>query len=426
MTETLPSPVPLGLEPSFGFGDRIGLATPGHVAAALRSDSGIAPVFCQQSIREMDRTGRSAEQVMQEAQRGVVDAGWDAPFGADADHLKTREDVNRTMAAGFTLFTIDPSDYVDRHADDYGEDEIRTRYAGLRDEAPWVETYAGQSIPLPTSTVVEIDELAMQRAAVKYARAVNYSIELAEYINVAHEANGSAYEIELSIDETEQPTSLAEHYIIAEHCLATEMKLVSLAPRFVGALEKGVDYIGDPDALGRSLRDHAAIAQLLGPYKLSLHSGSDKLSMYPALARATKGRFHVKTAGTSYLEALRVAAHHERALFRRICEFARAHYETDKATYHVHATLADAPAPAEISDDRELEQAYLECWEDVPEGRGFTAPGRQILHCTFGSVLTDDKLGPALHQCLLDHNEAYDEFLALHFGKHLDALKRGM
>ena len=89
------------------------------------------------------------------------------------------------------------------------------------------------------------------------------------------------------------------------------MKLVSLAPRYIGDFEKGVDYKGDVAALERSLRDHAAIAELLGPYKLSLHSGSDKLSMYPALARATKGRFHVKTAGTSYLEALRVVARHE-------------------------------------------------------------------------------------------------------------------
>ena len=95
------------------------------------------------------------------------------------------------------------------------------------------------------------------------------------------------------------------------------MKLVSLAPRYIGDFEKGVDYKGDVAALERSLRDHAAIAEMLGPYKLSLHSGSDKLSIYPALARATKGRFHVKTAGTSYLEALRVVARHDAGLFRR-------------------------------------------------------------------------------------------------------------
>ena len=117
------------------------------------------------------------------------------------------------------------------------------------------------------------------------------------------------------------------------------MKLVSLAPRFVGTLEKGVDYIGDVAAFEESLRDHQAIAELLGPYKLSLHSGSDKLSIYPALARATGGRFHVKTAGTSYLEALRVVAGTMRRCSARICEFSRVRYDIDKATYHVHATL---------------------------------------------------------------------------------------
>ncbi len=177
------------------------------------------------------------------------------------------------------------------------------------------------------------------------------------------------------------------------------MKLVSLAPRYIGDFEKGVDYKGDVAALERSLRDHAAIAEMLGPYKLSLHSGSDKLSMYPALARATKGRFHVKTAGTSYLEALRVVARHDAALFRRIVDFARGRYDTDKATYHVSATLALGPAGRRRSPTRPSWSGST--WRTGPTsraGRGFTSPGRQILHCTFGSVLTDPELGPAVRR----------------------------
>jgi hypothetical protein len=201
------------------------------------------------------------------------------------------------------------------------------------------------------------------------------------------------------------------------------MKLVSLAPRFVGTLEKGVDYIGDVAEFERSLRDHHAISELLGPYKLSLHSGSDKLAIYPALARATGGRFHVKTAGTSYLEALRVVAIHDAALFRSICEFARLRYDTDRATYHVHATLESVPPPTPLTDGERLEEIYLERWGDVAAGHGFTAPGRQILHCTFGSVLTDESLGPALRDCLSEHSDTYTEVLALHFEHHLRALQ---
>src|SRR3954471_23072194 len=100
--------VTLGLEPSFGFGDRIGLATPGHVEAMRRSGAGIAPIFPQQSIREMARTGRSPATVMDDALNGMRQAGWDGPTGADADHLKTFEDVDATAAVGFTFFTIDP------------------------------------------------------------------------------------------------------------------------------------------------------------------------------------------------------------------------------------------------------------------------------------------------------------------------------
>ena len=111
-------------------------------------------------------------------------------------------------------------------------------------------------------------------------------------------------------DETPQPTTLAEHWIIAEQCLTRGMKLVSLAPRYIGDFEKGVDYKGNLADFERSLADHVAVMEQLGPYKLSLHSGSDKLSIYTSFARITKGKWHVKTAGTSYLEMLRVVARH--------------------------------------------------------------------------------------------------------------------
>src|SRR3954454_544502 len=109
----------LGLQPSFGFGDRIGLATPGHVEAMRRAGSGIAPIFAQQSIREMTRTGRTPRDVVKTAVLGMTQCNWTHVSGADADHLKTPADVDVTSAADFTFYTIDPSDEVDGNADDY-------------------------------------------------------------------------------------------------------------------------------------------------------------------------------------------------------------------------------------------------------------------------------------------------------------------
>ena len=415
-----------GLRPSFGFGDRLGLATPGHVEAMRRAGAGIAPIFPQQSIREMARTRRTPRQVMDDALDGARRAGWTGPIGADADHLKTPADVDATAAVGFTFFTIDPSDHVDPHADNYDDATLRAKFAEVKGEIDWFGRYLDESASLPNGTTIALDERACLRAAVKYGRALNHAIALAKHICKVSDAAGRDHEIELSVDETEQPTTLAEHFIIADQCVKNGMKLVSLAPRFLGDFEKGVDYKGDVAALERSLEDHAAIAEAVGPYKLSLHSGSDKLSIYSALARATKGRFHVKTAGTSYLEALRVVARHDPDLFRRVIDFARGRYDVDKATYHVSATLASAATPSEVTDPVELERQYLELWADVPPGRGFTAPGRQILHCTFGSVLTDPALGPAVRGVVERHVDTYTEILADHFGRHLDALRAGM
>ncbi|NTW43287.1 MAG: hypothetical protein HGB14_02370, partial [Anaerolineaceae bacterium] len=105
----------LGLTPSFGFGDRLGLATPGHIAAVQGTD--FAPIFAQQSVRENDRTGRTPLQVMNDAKRAVDEVGWKGPWGADADHLKTLEDLPPFVDAGYTFFTIDPGKYVDNDAD---------------------------------------------------------------------------------------------------------------------------------------------------------------------------------------------------------------------------------------------------------------------------------------------------------------------
>jgi hypothetical protein len=179
----------------------------------------------------------------------------------------------------------------------------------------------------------------------------------------------------------------------------------------VGRFEKGVDYIGDLAQLETAIANHLAVAAAAGDYKLSLHSGSDKFSVYPVAARLGGRRVHVKTAGTSYLEALRVAAMHEPGLFRRILGFARSRYEADKATYHVSARLEKVLIPDHLADGQL--PASLDQFDT-----------REALHVTYGSVLTAEDgamFKTPLLAALKMHEEAYAEVLRKHIGRHLAA-----
>ena len=418
-------PRPLGLRPSFGFGDRLGLATTGHAKALASRAQDILPIFCQQSIREMERTGRSAAMVMDDALRGAFRAGWTGPCGADADHLKTPADVDVTAAEGFCFFTIDPSDHVDQHVDDDAPGRVEEKFQALIDDkvegaSDFLALYKGQRYTLKTgqgTETVTLDEAALKRAAVKYGRALAHIRAMALHIGAT--MGERPWEIEVSVDETEQPTSVAEHLFIALELRRRDVPVVSLAPRFVGRFEKGVDYIGDPRELRRTMALHAAVARRCGPYKLSLHSGSDKFSVYPHLGALSGGLFHVKTAGTSYLEALRAAARTDAEFFRDVVSFCRDRYRTDRATYHVSAELDMAGDPSVLSPG-EMEQVYLN--DD---------PGRQILHVTFGSVLTTRGAdgAPLFRERLMDILESnrnlYDDMLERHFAAHLRPLLDG-
>ncbi len=416
-------PAPLGLGASAGCGDRLGLATPGHIRAARAVGGRIGTIFAQQSIREMTRTGRSPDQVMDDATWGIFQEGWRAGIGADADHLKTADDIDRCAAAGFTFFTFDPGAHVDPAADADDQAALRAKYAGL----PWPDlattahdlqtAYVGKRIAVEDRSLA-LDEGTLLRAAVKYGRAVAHVAAL--YRHLAALRPAGAFEVEVSVDETDTPTSHAEHLFIARELRRLGVRWVSLAPRYVGSFEKGVDYIapgarrpeeGTTAAFAADFAGHAAIARALGPYKLSLHSGSDKFSIYGSAAELARGLVHLKTAGTSYLEALRAAAAFDPALFREILAFAIARYETDKASYHVSARLAAAPRPEALAD-RDL-PGLLEHFD-----------ARQMLHVTFGSVLTTPALKDRLMAGLARHEEAYYDVLERHFIRHLTPLKR--
>jgi len=413
-------PRTLDTQTSAGLGDRLGLATPGHVRAVRRVGGGIAPIFPQQSIREMARTNRTPVEVMDDATWGMFAEGWKDGTGADADHLKTTEDIDATLAVGFTFFTIDPSAHVDSGADTDDLATLRTKVAAL----PWAELedseaglrkrYVGQSFTVEHLRVA-FDEAVVLRAAAKYGKAVSHVAKMSRYL--LKTAGTRPVELEVSVDETDTPTSPAEHYWVASELRRLGVAWVSLAPRFVGRFEKGVDYIGNLDELETDVAAHAAIARHFGPYKLSLHSGSDKFSVYPIAARLAKGLVHLKTAGTSYLEALRTLAALDPGMFRAIYAFARERYDTDKATYHVSAELAKAPAAAAVPES-EL-PGLLEHFH-----------AREILHVTFGSVLKETnpdgslRFKDRLFSLLRANPESYAANLEKHFVKHLQPFAR--
>lgn len=410
-------PTLLGLQPSFGFGDRLGLATPGHVralraVAALRQEgvTALRPYYAQQSVRENARTRRTPQQVLDDAMWGLFQEGWRDPWGADADHLKTPEEVDAFVAAGYTFYTVDPGEYVDNSA-------TMARPAVLADKVqalPWdvledtpgdMELrYLERSFDLGDAALT-FDRLHLYRAAAKYGRAVAHAARM--YRHIVGRLGEGRFEFEVSVDETETPTSPEEHWYIASELRRLGVRWVSLAPRFVGRFEKGVDYLGDPDIFAAEFARHVAIARALGPYKISLHSGSDKLTVYPIVAQLGGGLVHVKTAGTSYLEALRTVAQVDPALFREILAFARTRYRSDRASYHVSARLGRVPAPRSLDD-----AALLGLFEQFD--------ARQVLHVTFGSVL--ERFGERLLATLRTHEEAYYARLEAHLKRHLAAL----
>ena len=401
----------IGLKKSAGCGDRLGLATAGHIRAIRKTQ--LYPILAQQSVRENERTGRPPQTVMDDAMWGVFQEGWRKGFGADADHLKTTADVDAFVAAGYTFYTIDPGEHVDNSADNASPEHLSQKVEIL----PWdlmestpadlKRALLGKKIDLKNFSL-RITEEELMRSAAKYGRVIAYTTAM--YRHLVEQMNDRPFELEVSVDETESVTTIAEHIYIASELRRLDIQWVSLAPRYVGTFEKGVDYIGDLTEFEKSFERHVAVARALGPYKLSIHSGSDKFSIYPAASRLAGELIHLKTAGTSYLEALRTVSKLKPDFFREILDYAIDRYPSDRASYHVSAEIAQIPDIKTLSD-RELPDLF----------ENFHA--REVLHVTYGSVINHAHLRAPLFETLRLHEEAYSKILETHFDKHFSAFK---
>ena len=398
-----------GRKVTVGLGDRLGLASVGHIR--LLRDLDVFPVLAQQSMRELHLTGRTYEDVLSAAVWAVFQEGYTRGFGADGDHLKTHDEIKYALDCGFTMITLDCSEFIPNYLDFASQPEINALYSVLsEDTTKELETlYLKRPVSVDDGVTLRFDENDLKRIVLVYLPALNHAISVFNSL-----IKGREIDFEISIDETLSTTSPQAHYFVANELIRNGVEITSLAPRFVGEFQKGIDYRGDISEFERDFSIHAKIAKRFG-YKLSIHSGSDKFSVFPIVAAFTEGQYHLKTAGTNWLEAVRIIAKCSPGLYREVHEFALANLAEAKKYYHITENTDNIADLNEISDDRLAD--YLD-----------KDDARQVLHITYGLILqAENDDGTTLFKdrifnVLNMHESEYYNELQMHIGRHLTAL----
>lgn len=377
-------PLPSKLKTSFGFGDRLGLATPAHIRCAEKHP--LFPVFAQQSIREISRTERKMEDVMDDCLWGILEAGYTGEWGADADHIKDIFHLKEGLKSGFSMFTIDISDYI--------KDPVTP--------PPTSKGLTPKEYSIGEKKYV-FNERELKRIMLTFAKGLNFAFDCYSVLK----GSQTNFDFEVSVDETKFPTSALEHIFIAEYLRKNGVELTSLALHFPGEFEKAIDYKGSIEEFERSYREHYLISQFFGNYKLSLHSGSDKFSIYPIIHRVSD-TFHIKTSGTSWLQAIRTIALNDPSLYRKIHRCALQNIEKDKASYSISLDLGKILPLEELVDEK--------------LGELFSLPDvRQLLHITYGSILAEFR--EKIYNSLFLYEEEHYRLVEGHLRRHLNLLE---
>lgn len=404
------NPVPVGERPaSIGLGDRLGRASAGHLR--LIKGTGIFPVLAQQSIRELNLTGRNYNDVLASAVWAVLQEGFKDGYGADGDHLKTHDEVKMALDCGFTMITLDCSEHIDNDIYKLADDELYSRFENLGKKTVryWESGYLGNNLSFPD---LSIDRKELIKTVLVYADAIDFAEEIYKGILKNY---GRQIDFEISIDETLTSTSTQAHYIIASEFKKRDVLICNMAPRFCGEFQKGIDYRGDIREFTDEFKSHSNIADNFG-YRLSIHSGSDKFSVFPIIGDLTNGRLHIKTAGTNWLEAMRVIAAKNPDLFISMYLHAKKRLPDAKKFYHIGTESDMVP------------DVYKYNKTDLPELLNLDE-SRQLIHVTYGYLLCDtDETGEYIFrdvffETLHNHEETYYNFLINHIGRHLEKLK---
>ena len=369
---------------SVGIGDRFAHQAKAQLQAcmkALASGVEVIPVW-NKSNREHTIIGSEPASTRQAADAAVKALGWKLPYFCDADHI-TLETVRRFLDA-CDFYTIDVADFIGRAAPEADIDGFVKRHPEL----------LGRIQLEGTDEAFQITPENLRQTAGKYLTAVKKAGEVYRAIEKAKGAGNFIPEV--SMDETDSAQSPVELLIILAAIAGEGIPIQTIAPKFSGRFNKGVDYIGDVAQFGREFElDVAAIAYAVGHFglpanlKLSVHSGSDKFSIYPAIHAAMKkfdAGVHLKTAGTTWLEeliGLAEAGGEGLALAKEIYAEAYARREELCAPYATVIDIDPARLPSPDKVRGWTSEQYTSALRHVRGAAAYNSSLRQLLHVGF-------------------------------------------
>ncbi len=291
---------------SFGLGDRFGRQGKAQLQALLAAKAdgvNIAPVW-NKSHREHTIMGTSPEQTYRAAKEAVKTLGWQDSFYVDADHIQI-SNVDLFIDSS-NFFTLDIADSIGQSADD---DKIND-FLGKFSKYLGTLTIPGVDEPL------HVNEHQLSSIAHKYLKAIEQAGSI--YSHIQSKKGKDNFITEVSIDETDTPQTPVELFFILAAIADQGIPAQTIAPKFTGSFLKGIDYIGDTKRFTKEFEQYLAIISfavnefgLPENLKLSVHSGSDKFSLYKPISKALKrydAGLHLKTAGTTWLEELTALA----------------------------------------------------------------------------------------------------------------------
>jgi len=369
---------------SFGVGDRFAHQAKAQLQAFQKLEAEgivVAPVW-NKSNREHTFVGSEPQSVVAAAQAAVSAKGWKHGWHVDADHIRL-ETVERFLTCS-DFFTLDVADSIGQPSAPAEVEAFIARHPELIGTI----TIAGLIEPF-TTTRNEVETVVS-----KYLLAVKEAGNIYRHISAQKgEANFIA---EVSMDETDAPQTPPELLIILAALADENVRVQTIAPKFTGRFNKGVDYVGDLAQFEREFHDDlAVIAHAVQQYglpanlKLSVHSGSDKFSLYPIIRRAlarTGAGLHLKTAGTTWLEelvGLSEAGGDGLALTKEIYAYALAHVDELCAPYASVIDIDHSKLPSAEVVNQWSGPELANAIRHIPGHPGFNSNVRQLLHVSF-------------------------------------------